>query len=239
MWGQPMMTMKSKISSARWPNQDIQDLLKNHRQVQAQNMLNMKVLIIQEQDRPILILGLVYNMGRRRKRNISMWRKVEVMVLMLNKVVILLMIGLNNKVTMLRARKRRRGGIKVKVVVHETEKKVIVLQIVSKWYWYPLCTRDTYGVNMLILASADVYYGGHFPSHVDRQKQGLPCKLAGFLSIFSSEGSVFFIASISIDRIVSIRWWSSIDNKMGQNLCCIGSVDSLLDQCHTYRLSYW
>ena len=62
------------------------------------------------------------------------------------------------------------------------------------------------GVNMLILASADVYYGGYFPSHVDMWRQGFPCKLAGFLSIFSSEGSVFFIALISIDRMLGIKY---------------------------------
>ena len=62
------------------------------------------------------------------------------------------------------------------------------------------------GVNMLILASADVYYGGHFPSHVDTWRQSFSCKLAGFLSIFSSEGSVFFIALISIDRMLGIKY---------------------------------
>ena len=62
------------------------------------------------------------------------------------------------------------------------------------------------GVNMLILASADAYYGGYFPSHVDMWRQGFPCKLAGFLSILSSEGSVFFIALISIDRMLGIKY---------------------------------
>ena len=62
------------------------------------------------------------------------------------------------------------------------------------------------GVNMLILALADVYYGGYFPSHADVWRQGFPCKLAGFLSIISSEGSVFFIALISIDRMLGIKY---------------------------------
>ena len=62
------------------------------------------------------------------------------------------------------------------------------------------------GVNMLILASADVYYGEYLPSQVHLWRHGFPCKLAGFLSIFSSEGSVFFIVLISIDRMLGIKY---------------------------------
>ena len=62
------------------------------------------------------------------------------------------------------------------------------------------------GVNMLILASADVYYGEFFPSYAHLWRQGFACKLAGFLSIFSSEGSVLFIALISIDRLLGIKY---------------------------------
>ena len=61
------------------------------------------------------------------------------------------------------------------------------------------------GVNMLILAIADVYYGQYFPSYAHKWRQGFACKLAGFLSIFSSEGSVFFITLISIDRMLRIK----------------------------------
>ena len=62
------------------------------------------------------------------------------------------------------------------------------------------------GVNMLILATADVYYGEYFPSYVDVWRHDFSCKLAGFLSIFSSEGSVFFIVLISIDRMLGIKY---------------------------------
>ena len=62
------------------------------------------------------------------------------------------------------------------------------------------------GVNMLILASADVYYGEFFPSYAHLWRHGFACKLAGFLSIFSSEGSVLFIALISIDRLLGIKY---------------------------------
>ena len=62
------------------------------------------------------------------------------------------------------------------------------------------------GANMLILAIADVYYGQYFPSYVHTWRQSFACKLAGFLSIFSSEGSVFFITLISIDRMLRIKY---------------------------------
>ena len=62
------------------------------------------------------------------------------------------------------------------------------------------------GVNMLILASGDVFYREFFPSQVHVWRHGFPCKVAGFLSIFSSEGSVFFIALISIDRMLGIKY---------------------------------
>ena len=62
------------------------------------------------------------------------------------------------------------------------------------------------GVNMLILAIADVYYGQYFPSYVHKWRHGFACKLAGVLSIFSSEGSVFFITLISIDRMLRIKY---------------------------------
>ena len=62
------------------------------------------------------------------------------------------------------------------------------------------------GVNMLLLAVGDVYYGEYFPSYSHTWRQGFACKLAGFLSILSSEGSVFFITLISIDRLLGIKY---------------------------------
>ena len=62
------------------------------------------------------------------------------------------------------------------------------------------------GANMLILAIADVYYGQYFPSYVHTWRHRFACKIAGFLSIFSSEGSVFFITLISIDRMLRIKY---------------------------------
>ena len=62
------------------------------------------------------------------------------------------------------------------------------------------------GVNMLLLAIGDLYYGEYFPSYSHSWRHGFACKLAGFLSIMSSEGSVFFITLISIDRLLGIKY---------------------------------
>ena len=62
------------------------------------------------------------------------------------------------------------------------------------------------GVYMLIIASADAYYQQYFPSESDDWRNGPICKLAGTISVLSSEASVFFITLISIDRFLSIKY---------------------------------
>ena len=62
------------------------------------------------------------------------------------------------------------------------------------------------GVYMLIIASADAYYQQYFPSESDEWRNGPLCKLAGVLSVISSEASVFFITLISIDRFLAIKY---------------------------------
>ena len=62
------------------------------------------------------------------------------------------------------------------------------------------------GVNMLLLASADVYFGDKFPSFSDSWRTGIPCKLAGMLSIISSEASVLIITLITADRLLGILY---------------------------------
>ena len=61
------------------------------------------------------------------------------------------------------------------------------------------------GVNMIILMGADAYYGEYFPSYASSWRSGPLCKLAGVLSILSSEASVFFITLISIDRYLAVE----------------------------------
>ena len=80
-------------------------------------------------------------------------------------------------------------------------KKVQILLISN------LATSDLLmGVNMLLLAVGDVYYGEYFPLYSNSWRHGFACKFAGFLSILSSEGSVFFITLISIDRFLGIKY---------------------------------
>ena len=60
------------------------------------------------------------------------------------------------------------------------------------------------GVYMLILASVDLYYGDNYFIYSDQWRSSPLCKLASFLSLLSSEASVFFITLISIDRFICI-----------------------------------
>ena len=61
------------------------------------------------------------------------------------------------------------------------------------------------GVYMIIIASADIYYKEYFPMNAEIWRSSITCKIAGALSIASSEGSVFFVTMISIDRFICIK----------------------------------
>ncbi|XP_072018525.1 G-protein coupled receptor GRL101-like [Amphiura filiformis] len=58
------------------------------------------------------------------------------------------------------------------------------------------------GIYMLILASADIYYGDGYFNYSDEWRSGYVCRFAGFLSLFASEGSVFFLTLISYERFL-------------------------------------
>ncbi len=60
------------------------------------------------------------------------------------------------------------------------------------------------GVYMMIIASADMYYRDVYIAYADIWQRSYTCKIAGFLSVLSSEASVFFMTVISIDRFLSI-----------------------------------
>ena len=62
------------------------------------------------------------------------------------------------------------------------------------------------GIYMIIIASADYIYGEYFPLHSDHWRFSPACKAAGFLTVVSSEASVFFITFISIDRLLGIEF---------------------------------
>ena len=57
-----------------------------------------------------------------------------------------------------------------------------------------------------MIGSADIYFGDNFPMHAETWRSGITCRVAGTLSITSSEASVFFVTLISIDRFICIRF---------------------------------
>ena len=60
------------------------------------------------------------------------------------------------------------------------------------------------GIYMLLIASADIYFGDNFPMQAEAWRSGITCRLAGTISILSSEASVFFVTLISIERYVNV-----------------------------------
>ena len=66
------------------------------------------------------------------------------------------------------------------------------------------------GIYMIVIAIADIYFGTNFPMQAEMWRTGIPCKVAGTLSILSSEASVFFVTVISLDRFVSIKYPSTL-----------------------------
>ena len=71
------------------------------------------------------------------------------------------------------------------------------------------------GVYMIIIASADIYFSEHFPMQSETWRSGITCRLAGAISIISSEASVFFVTLISIDRFICIRFPFTV-HKLGK-----------------------
>ena len=62
------------------------------------------------------------------------------------------------------------------------------------------------GVYMIVLAGADVYFGDQYFVYSSEWRAGIVCKFAGFLSLLSSEASVFFITFISVERFISVGY---------------------------------
>ena len=62
------------------------------------------------------------------------------------------------------------------------------------------------GIYLFIVLSADLYYTDFFPSHSEWWRYSPLCRLAGTLSVLSSEASVFLITLISVDRFMGIKW---------------------------------
>ena len=79
------------------------------------------------------------------------------------------------------------------------------------------------GIYVIIIDSADVYYGKYYPMQAEKWRYGVTCRIAGSLAIISSEASVFFVVLISMDRFTSIRFINS-DKKLGWKSASILSV---------------
>ena len=62
------------------------------------------------------------------------------------------------------------------------------------------------GIYLLIIGSVDLHFGENFPMQAESWRTGITCRIAGALSITSSEASVFFVTLISIDRFICIRF---------------------------------
>eukprot|EP00057_Strongylocentrotus_purpuratus_P010845 XP_011665319.1 PREDICTED: G-protein coupled receptor GRL101-like [Strongylocentrotus purpuratus] len=60
------------------------------------------------------------------------------------------------------------------------------------------------GLYMITIASADIYFRGNYALHADEWQSSALCKVAGMLSVISSEASVMFIMMISVDRCIHI-----------------------------------
>ena len=76
------------------------------------------------------------------------------------------------------------------------------------------------GIYLIILLSVDLYYTDYFPSHSDEWRNSALCKIAGFLSVLSSEASVFFITVISIDRFIRVKY-PQIGRRLGAKIACL------------------
>ena len=60
------------------------------------------------------------------------------------------------------------------------------------------------GVYMIIIASADVYYGEYFYLFAVQWRGSVTCNVAGFIAVLSSETSIFILAIITIDRFLNV-----------------------------------
>ncbi|XP_041482642.1 G-protein coupled receptor GRL101-like isoform X2 [Lytechinus variegatus] len=60
------------------------------------------------------------------------------------------------------------------------------------------------GIFMIIIASADLYYGEYYFLDAPHWRSSGLCRFAGVIAILSSESSVFFLTIITVDRFLSV-----------------------------------
>ena len=72
------------------------------------------------------------------------------------------------------------------------------------------------GIDMLILSSADIYYGNFFPSFSASWIESTMCKIAAVLSTLSSEASVILVTLIGFDRYLGVRYPLGVHTGLGK-----------------------
>ena len=96
-------------------------------------------------------------------------------------------------------------GNLLSVILRLTEKSRSPVQRVQTVLIGNLAASDfLMGIYMLILASADLYYGDEYFLYSDQWRSGIVCKIAGFISLVSSEASVLLLTVISYDRFMGV-----------------------------------
>ena len=104
------------------------------------------------------------------------------------------------------------------------KKKIVDKNKVQNFLLQNLAMSDLLmGVYMLLIASSDIYFGEYFPMQAEAWRSGITCRVAGTISIVSSEASVFFVTLISVDRFVSIKYHNS-RRKLGQKSSAMTAI---------------
>ena len=62
------------------------------------------------------------------------------------------------------------------------------------------------GVYLVILLSTDLYYTDYFPTYSETWRKSVLCRIAGSLSVLSSEASAFFITLLTLDRFIGVKY---------------------------------
>ena len=97
------------------------------------------------------------------------------------------------------------GFVIVWRLIHKRKERKVKISKVQSILVLNLALGDgLMGVYMMIIALADVYYRGVYIVYAEEWQKSIVCKLAGLLSVLSSQTSVFLMTVISIDRFLSI-----------------------------------
>ena len=111
------------------------------------------------------------------------------------------------------------AGVLFKKLIEKRENKVQSLLICN------LAMSDLLmGIYMIIIASADVYYGNYFPINSETWRKSNLCRSAGAIAIISTEASVIFITLLSIDRCIGIRYPYTLHKLRVKSTCLTALV---------------